>query len=508
MKQAESNIQTSQELTSLEARRKSLLIEAGFPAGIITAADIEAAESKILEQQTTIQSQTTQLEQKESRISELEKEIARLKSALEKKTLPKADSHNSSVPPSQDKFGIRHTSSLRKCTKENGGQPGHEGSTQEKVLNPDIVIEHKPKLEVCPCCGKPIDYRQIRLHATRQIIDIPEPVRPIVTEHQQMEYECECGARFEGEFPEDVKAPVSYGPNVKATVAYLSTVQAIPFKRLVEVLTVFYGIRMSQGTISNILNEMRGYCKENYDEIYRQLLDQKVAGGDESGISINGVNHWMWVFQTALLTYIIIDRSRGFKVLEDIFPQGLPDMILITDRWAAYFKMLVLDHQLCLAHLLRNTYYFTQLLPKSSWPVDLMELFHDSIERRKKEGSSRELRMEYYEKLEALLDNPPSIRGEKKQKLLTTFVEGLKKHKEHIFTFLEHMEVEPTNNASEQAVRPVKTKMKVSGQFKTIEGARNYATIHSIVQTARKRGLDPYKCLVSIAKSQGNTSLF
>lgn len=508
MKQVESNIQTAQDTMSLEARRRALLIEAGFPEGTISFDEIESAEDKILEQQTKIQSQNAQLKEKESKIAKLEKEIARLKMALEKGTLPKADSHNSSVPPSQDKFGIPHTSSQRKCTKDNGGQPGHEGSTLTPEPHPDLTLEHKPQVEICPCCGLPVDYKKIRLHASRQVIDIPEPVRPIVTEHRQMEYECPCGNVIRGEFPKEAKAPVSYGPNVKATVAYLSTLQTIPFKRLAEHLATFYGIRMSQGTISNILNEMREYCKENYEAIYKQLIEQEVLGGDESGIRINGINHWMWVFQTAILTYIIINRSRGRKVLEDLFPEGLPKTILITDRWAAYFKMLVKDHQLCLAHLLRNTFYFTQLLPKSSWPVDLMQLFRDSIERKKQGGCSKELREEYLKKIEALLDNPPMVRGKKKQKLLTTFVEGLKKHKEHIFTFLEYEKVEPDNNSSERAVRPVKTKMKVSGQFKSLDGAQAYASIHSIVQTARKRGLDPYECLITIAKSQGEASLF
>jgi len=508
MKQDRTNIQATQDTLSLEERRKALLIEAGFPEGIISVADIGIVEEIILGQQAAIQSKNAQLEEKDGRISKLEKEIARLKMALEKGTLPKADSHNSSVPPSQDKFGIPHTSSQRRCTKDNGGQPGHKGSTLLFDPHPAETVKHEPALTICPCCGKPVDYKRIRLYAKRQVVEIPEPVLPIVTEHQQMEYECDCGNVIRGEFPKEVKAPVSYGPNVKATVAYLSTLQTIPFKRLVEFLTVFYGIRMSQGTVSNILKEMRGYCKENYEAIHQQLLGQKVLGGDESGVHINGINHWMWVFQTSMLTYIAVDRSRGKKVLDDIFPEGLPNTILITDRWASYFKMLVLDHQLCLAHLLRNTFYFTQLLPKESWPVELMELFRDSIERKKKDGCSKELREEYLRRIEALLDNPPTVRGAKRQKLLATFVEGLKKHKEHIFTFLEHEDVDPDNNASERAVRPVKTKMKVSGQFKTLEGAQAYASLHSIIHTARKRGMDPYECLISIAKSQGKKPLF
>ena len=507
MIQTELNNPIEQEALTIE-RRKALLIEAGFPEQLLSSESFVIAEDVFVGQQAKINEQQTLIEQKDARISALEKENALLKAALDKKSLPKADSHNSSVPPSQDKFGIPHTSSQRNCTKKNGGQEGHKGSTLEMAENPNLTEKHEPAITICPCCGKPVDttrYKQIR---RRQVIDIPTPVLPVVTEHIVYGYDCECGQHFEGVFPEGVTAPVSYGPNVKATVAYVSAMHSMPFKRLVEMLNVFFGLNMSQGTIASILNEMRKYCKDNYEAIHQRLLKQEVLGGDESGIKIDGINYWMWVFQNAMLTYILIDRSRGKKVLEATFPDGLPNTILESDRWSAYFDMLVKDHQLCLAHLLRNTFYFTQLLPKCKWPLDLMELLKESIERKKKGELGRELRDEYTKKLQELLDTVPSVSGKEKQKRLNTFVKGIRKHVDHIFAFLEYEEVEPTNNASERAVRPVKTKMKVSGQFKTKDGADNYASIHSIIQTAQKQGMDSFSVLLDIVKSKGKKIIF
>lgn len=116
---------------------------------------------------------------------------------------------------------------------------------------------------------------------------------------------CQCGKCVKGEFPHEVKGTVCYGPSVEATIAYLSTLQDIPFKRLTDLMDNLFGIKMSQGTISNILIRMRKKAQSIHETIRRSVASGQVVGADEKGITINGKNHWMWSFQTALATLAI-----------------------------------------------------------------------------------------------------------------------------------------------------------------------------------------------------------
>ncbi len=133
------------------------------------------------------------------------------------------------------------------------------------------------------------------------------------------------------------------------------------------------------------------------------------------------------------------------------------------------------------------------------WAKEMLELLRGSIHRRKVEGCSEDLRSEYRERLDELLDCGIVLKSKRRQKIFNKFREGLSKHRDNIFTFLVREDVPADNNASERSLRPVKTKLKVSGQFKSTEGAQQYATLQSIVQTAKKCDQDPLVALLAVA---------
>ncbi|MFI3316597.1 MAG: transposase [Rikenellaceae bacterium] len=157
-----------------------------------------------------------------------------------------------------------------------------------------------------------------------------------------------------GEFPKEVSGAVCFGHNIDATVAYFSTLQNVPFARLTHLMEVLFGVKMSQGSISNILKRMRKRAQLPYEMIRKSVEQSKVVGADESGAKIDGKNHWMWTFQTEMASYLAINKSHGGKVVNSHFPDGFPDSTLVSDRLALYFNVVAKDHQICLAHLLRN----------------------------------------------------------------------------------------------------------------------------------------------------------
>ena len=140
---------------------------------------------------------------------------------------------------------------------------------------------------------------------------------------------------------------------------------------------------MSQGTVDNILLDMEQKSEPAYQEIRARLEESKVAGADETGVNINGELHWGWTFQSENLTYVFNDKSRGKVAIDKHFASGLPNTILVTDRHASYFNMDVAGHQICLAHILRDLIYFTELYTNQTWSFELAKLIREIIHKRK-----------------------------------------------------------------------------------------------------------------------------
>lgn len=437
------------------------------------------------------------------RIDVLEKENVSLRSRLSVYETPK-DSHNSSIPPSKDSLAAQGekskklltTRSLREKTgKSNGGQIGHKGTTLEMVSVPDSMEVHQPYF--CKRCGNDLSAVKGSVVEIRQVVDIPMPVRPMVTEHQLIGKKCSCGCNCQVEFPEAVRSRVSYGANIRALVIYLSCVQYIPYKRLTEVLRDCFGVNLSQGTVDNILQDISQKSLPVYNEIRNRIEQSNVVGADETGENINGELYWMWAWQTSNLTYIYSDKSRGKLAIDKHFGNGLQNSILVTDRHASYFNMNVADHQICLAHILRELTYLTELDTSQTWTSQLAELIRDSIHKRKTELWEDIDRISILDKFKILLttctDNLP-------QKIIA-ILKSLTKYKEYVFKFLFDPEVPYENNASERAVRNLKVKQKVSGMFKSETGADTYCQIHSITQTAKKNNQNPFSAILAVANN-------
>ena len=445
---------------------------------------------------------TSELTELKAEVSKLRAENIALRERLSRYEKPEKDSHNSSIPPSKESIkaqAIRQTRSLRiPGGRPSGGQKGHKGTTRLMSPTPDKTQTHTP--DYCACCGKSLADIQGKEAEVRQSIDIPLPVRQIITNHVSMEKRCACGHINRGSFPLYVKSGVSYGTNTHALVAYLSTIQFIPFKRLTNIIKDFYGLEMSQGSVSNILNRMRKQSQAGYEAIKKRIADAPVAGADETGENVNGKLQWMWTFQNKVATFIFQHASRGKAAIDSQFPDGLPHSIVVSDRHASYFNMKTAGHQLCIAHLLRNLVYLSELNQKQTWSTDMLDLLRDSIHQRKsvplgeidvgkiKERFNRLIR----EDLNALDKQYESLR------------KSLEKHKEHIFQFLEHENVPYDNNASERSIRPLKVKQKVSGMFKNNDNADAFCQLHSIADTAKKNNQDIFLALIAVAENVCN----
>jgi transposase/uncharacterized coiled-coil protein SlyX len=424
-----------------------------------------------------------------ARITDLEQKLERY--------INRKDSNNSSLPPSKDENRPPRTSSLReKSNRKVGGQPGHEGKTLEMTPYPDEVIEHRSCF--CPECGKDLSNRPFELFGKRQVIDIPT-IKQIVTEHRVYRCMCACGRMVESEFPDGVDCPVRYGKNIETLIGYLNVRQYLPFKRLQEMLHDLFAIPISEGGLHCLLNRLASKGADAYELIRQRVLNSRVIGTDETGMKVNGKKHWFWTWQNKYATFIIASTNRGTSTIDEHMNGIDQDAVLVHDCWKAHFQTPVNKHQLCTAHLERETKYLEECY-KVAWPVRFRVMLMEA-EKLKKQFSL----VDYYypnharSHLERELDNLLSEPLDPKHKEMVTFQKRIIKYRDHVFTFLYHPDVPPDNNGSERAIRNVKVKQKISGQFKIFTAAENFAILRSIIDTAIKNGQNVLQALNVIA---------
>jgi transposase len=417
------------------------------------------------------------------KVADLEEEIRQLKQ--------QKNSNNSSIPPSKDENRAKRNQSLRqKSGKSSGGQKGHKGKTLELVNTPDETIHHLP--ESCRQCGNDlIEITEIFL-GRRQVVDIP-PILPRYTEHRIYRKVCNCGQVNVAEFPQGVDNHIQYGPNIESLVAYLNVGQYLPYGRLQSLFEHLFNVPLSQGSISNMLERFSRKVTPMYQEIKKELECSEIVGADETGVKVNGDKWWFWAWQNQHNTYITASDNRGFRTIEEQFPNGFKNAHLVSDCYSAHLKTHALSHQLCTSHLLRELNYLIELT-KSPKAIRMKMLLMDALHLKRKIPDS-----EYHKPcgertfIRKEIDRLLKTSMESEHKKVKTFFKRIIKYRDYILEFLYHQNVPPDNNGSERAIRNAKVKQKVSTQFKSQSGISYYAIIRSIFDTCSKRGINIFE---------------
>ena len=223
------------------------------------------------------------------------------------------------------------------------------------------------------------------------------------------------------------------------------------------------------------------------------------AGTDETGLVVNGIKYGGWCWQNPRFTYIAITENRAFKTIEDEFENGFPNTFLGHDRYAAHFKRQAKGHQICIAHLLRYLNYIEEL-HKSEWAKLVKTTLCKALELKKK-LLPHQYKTQNIERqnIESKLDELLKMVIPEDHKKAITLQKQLIIHQQKIALFLHHPEIPPDNNGSERAIRNIKVKQKISGQFKSTAGADAFAVIRSVIDTTIKSGKNIIQALFLIA---------
>jgi len=456
------------------------------------------------------------LVQKEQRIKELEGLLMGALLRIEElERRQRKDSHNSSKPPSSDGLGRKPRSVRKKSGKSSGGQKGHQGQALLQVQTPDSVITHRPKS--CEQCGCGLQEEVGRVKDRRQLHDLPD-VRLHVQEHRIEEICCPtCQHWTLASFPAGVHAPAQYGPRVQALAVYLSQFQLLPLARTCEALSDLCGCSLSQATLVNWMAQAATTLEPTIQRIKALLIAGSLLHADETGIRIKGLLHWLHVAATRWLTLYGWHRKRGQEAMEQmgVWPHFAGRAM--HDRWASYDRYSC-AHSLCGAHLLRDCLFVAEQ-EKQPWAQEMFEvllLMQQGVEHFRAQGAEvlpKEVRddwiAQYFEVLASGLaahaaQAPPDRRlapkrvGRKKQEASKNLLDALLKRADQVLAFLDDLAVPFTNNLAERDLRMIKVQQKISGTFRSPEGATAFCAIRSYLSTMRKQGRSMLAALTSV----------
>ena len=433
-----------------------------------------------------------------ARIAELEERIKSLEDQINK------NSRNSSKPPSTDTF--QKIKGQRKPSgKSVGGQKGHKGHTLEMTDKPDHVIVHP--VTKCETCGRSLCDAKAVSYERRQVFDLP-PIKVEVFEHQAERKICpNCYCLNKATFPKGVAHPVQYGTRLKSVAAYLNQYQLVPFDRLSEAFVDLFGHRLSQSTLIDINRACYNILETVEVAIKQQLIASHVICLDETGMRIEGKRKWCHVVSTENLTYYAPHSSRGSKANEDMGILPVYSGTAMHDSWSSYFKFKC-KHALCNSHHIRDL-LFVHEEDKQNWARDLIDQLigiKSTVDRRKSVYCKMDLAEikdfeERYDHIieRAKLENPPPIasnsqelikkRGKKKKTKAQNLLERLDKYRRLALAFMYDFEVPFDNNLAERDIRMMKVQQKISGTFRSWEGARIFCRIRGYISTVKKNSI-------------------
>ena len=410
------------------------------------------------------------------------------------------NSKNSSKPPSTDP-NRKKSSRKGKSERKPGGQKGHNGTTLEPVDDPDEVTEIQVDRRTLP---KGTAYRQAGYEA-RQVIDID--IARFVTEYRAQVLEDAQGNRYVAAFPDGVNRPVQYGIGLKANAVYMSLFQLIPYDRIRDHFQDQMQIPVSTGSLFNFNKEAYERLESFEEWVKSALGGSELIHADETGINIGGKRHWLHCASSSSLTWFHPHEKRGTLAMDEMGILPRFKGVLCHDHWKPYYRYDCI-HALCNAHHLRELERAWEQ-DRQQWAREMQKLLTDLRTAVEDAGGmlppdeAEQWRQRYRQLLEkAESECPPpdesqrqGKRGRLRRSKARNLLERLRDFEQDVLRFMDVEYVPFTNNRGENDLRMTKVQQKISGCFRSMDGAKIFCRVRSYLSTCRKQGITATQAL-------------
>ena len=426
-----------------------------------------------------------------AQIATLQKEIEVWQLKLEKQQKLPRTSKNSSQPPSRDQ---KPGKLVNRPKRKHGAAQGHEKHERKIVAQADQVVELKA--ESCSGCQADLRAQPAELKDVNQITELPVATAEVI-EVRQYGVTCQrCGQVEIMLPPEGLEMGRTFGARLEATVTYYRQEQHMSYERTQASMLALHGVEISQGGIDQIMQRSGQKGLRVAEEIQSTVQQSAVVNSDETGARVDGQKAWEWVFCTLTAILHVIRPSRGTAVIQSVMGEHQAE-VWGSDCLPSQLKASARLWQICLAHQLRDLQAVAEQYPLSLWARAMQALFRYAIHLRNQRDKlslnqyqAEILRIEWLcNRLLARLVTQPEARKLQKRYL---------KHRQHLFVFLYRMDVPPTNNVSERALRPSVVHRKVTGGFRSQWGADAYAALASVIDTAALKGTNAFDAIQTL----------
>jgi len=432
-----------------------------------------------------------QLEASQELVAQLQADVEALKLKLEKGKQPPTNSSNSSQPPSLD----HKPSQPKDRRKRKHGPPqGHVKYGRKFVAQPNHIVNLKA--EACKNCHADLHAVAGQLVDVNQITELPDPKVEVIEVRQYVVKCPHCGQPQVEPAPAGLEMDRTFGSRLEATVVYYRQEQHISYLRTEATLRELHGMVISQGGIDQIMQRAGQKAIQKAETIQAEVCQGKVINSDETGCRVDSGNWWQWVFCTLHAVLHVIRDNRSEDVIREVMA-GHTAEVWGSDCLTSQLKAPTLARQLCMSHQIRNLQVVIDRSPPAFWAQAMQKLFRYAIhihnQRDRLSPETFQAKVKCIEHhcdwlLQQSLTDPDASRLQRRYQ----------KHRPSLFVFLYRRDVSPTNNVSERALRPSVIHRKVIGCFRSKWGARAYAALATVIDTAELNGIHAFAAIQSL----------
>jgi transposase len=452
------------------------------------------------------------LKERERELGEQKREVERLKrhlASLKVATPPSKQVDRPSMPaPAEPR---------PKGRRRPGGQRGHLPHGRGRPDRVDETLDLS--LDRCPVCGERLGDPA---HTYERFVTELIPAYLWVLKILVHRYWCRrCHTFVQAETDRAIPGR-QFGPRLASTLVLLS-MMGLPVRRIQETVAVMAGLEVSVGAIQGLLEASAEALGPDYEAIQREVRAAHLVQPDETSMRVGGANWWAWSFATELAAYYELDPSRGQDVVERVLGADFPGTV-VSDDWCGY-NVLRGKRGVCWIHINRHlqavevAHGIEPRGPRSLDPPKYLRAGHPPTTfLRFADGLRGLLR----EAVEWSAKTPTSARAERARQAAVyearvralcepdsadedvgRISRNLVKRMPHLFEFVRDARIPWHNNAGERAIRSICVKRKMSGGMRSAVGARTYARLKSVHETARRQGTD-FLQLVAAALTRGH----